>query len=142
LLGQRKWRRLKESPSNQLASGTHGDPTSAAYIGPSFRGGNGTALSRFIDKGINEGAMLASRLLGLFADTRRILTTVLHLDDPQRAGTADRANPFQAVVEGAQTPTTKQRPRAPGDRAEITTRVENPSDSSPSGQRRKGYGCS
>jgi Kef-type K+ transport system membrane component KefB/nucleotide-binding universal stress UspA family protein len=86
----------------------------------------------------------ASRLIGLLAGARRIPTTVLHLDyaTPGSPPEGERqAEHTKAVVkESAEAGDEAAPAEQGGDRVEITTRVEKPSDEAIAAEARKGYG--
>jgi Kef-type K+ transport system membrane component KefB/nucleotide-binding universal stress UspA family protein len=87
----------------------------------------------------------ASRLVGLFAGSRRIPTTVLHLDHAMAGSlpghVAKAAERTEAVVkktaEAAESSETDEAPAAPVD---IVTRVEPPTEEAIAAEAKKGYG--
>src|SRR5690349_8711914 len=86
----------------------------------------------------------ASRLVGLLAGARRIPTTVLHLDyattasPPEGASAAERTK--TVVKESAEAADEAAPAEAGGDRIDITTRVEKPSEEVITAEAKKGYG--
>jgi nucleotide-binding universal stress UspA family protein len=87
---------------------------------------------------------LASRLVGLLAGARRIPTTVLHLHDVTPDSSlegARQAEETAAVVKESADAGDKAAPAEQwNDRAEITTRVEKPTEETIGAEARKGYG--
>jgi Kef-type K+ transport system membrane component KefB/nucleotide-binding universal stress UspA family protein len=86
----------------------------------------------------------ASRVVGLLAGARRTPTTVLHFDyasaDSPQEG-ARQAERTKAVVKESAAAGDEAAPaESKGDRAEITTRVEQPSEEIIAAEAKKGYG--
>jgi Kef-type K+ transport system membrane component KefB/nucleotide-binding universal stress UspA family protein len=86
----------------------------------------------------------ASRLVGLLAGARRMVTTVLHFDyasaDSPRVGALQAERTKAVVAEGARAGGVAAPSDTNGDRAEITTRVEEPSENIIGAEAQKGYG--
>ena len=86
----------------------------------------------------------ASRLVGLLAGARRIPTTILHFDYASADSPYDgerQAERTKAVVkESAEAGDEAVPAEAGGDRAEITTRIEQPSEELIAIEAKKGYG--
>lgn len=86
----------------------------------------------------------ASRLIGLLAGARRLPTTVLHFDyasassPPEGEREAERTK--AVIKESAEAGDEAVPAQAAGDHAEITTRVEKPSDEAIKAEAKKGYG--
>ncbi|MBV8121698.1 MAG: cation:proton antiporter [Alphaproteobacteria bacterium] len=88
---------------------------------------------------------LASRLIGLLAGARRIPATVLHLEDTTSdasSGQAKQTEQTEAVIKQSTDAGDEaaQASERRGDRAEITTRREQPGEEAIDAEARKGYG--